>query len=187
MNTRTFIKISTASLLGSALPSTSSAEIVIPTSIYDSTEAPPQLVRSFIWWAAGFDAVPNQRYVMCEYSSPFDGKILTVPEPVFGPSHVSESTHRRIAAECNTFWALAKSIIRATKGRCNWHPSVDTDENHVRNCGTNFYSVRHGSEFFMESWPAAERTEFCEIARSFAPMFLEERDGLLEYCEGVPA
>lgn len=180
MNTRTFVKTTAAGLLGSVAPIAFSAG----ESIYDSVKAPPELARSFIWWAC--QACPNLQYVMRECVSSFNGEILIVPEPVFGVRHLSQKAQDRITAECDAFWALAKSVIRSAKGRCNWSPLVDTDENHVGNCGTNFHSVRHGSEFFVKTWPSAERAEFCKHARSFAPMFLEECEGLLEYREGRP-
>ena len=172
MNTRTFIKTTAAGLLGSAL---SSAETATPPSIYDSVEAPPGLVRQVIWWAC--QESPSQRYEILDCGAPC---------PVLTERHVSENARKRMTAECNAFWTMSKPIIQATKGRCNWHPAVDTDENHVGSCGTNFHSVRHGSEFFMEGWPPAERMRFCNLARSFAPMFLEECEGLLEFREGQP-
>ena len=144
-------------------------------SIYDETNAPPEFVRSFIWWA--YHKCPNQQYTTLECGA---------REPVFKDSHLSPESLARIAAECDEFWSEAKSVIRSSKGRCNWHPSVDTNENHVGNCGSNFFFARQGDVFFMEGWPELERSEFRSRASKFCPMFLQESNGRLEYHKGLP-
>lgn len=139
--------------------------------IYNSQDAPDEFVQGFIWWAR--HECPTQQYVRSSC-----GSLVPILD------ELSPDCEAKITDQCNEFWGLAKTVIRETKGRCNWHPSVDTDENHVRNCGGDFYFARKGDEFFMNQWPEKERAEFCNLSSKFWPMHLTERDGKLEFTEG---
>lgn len=146
-------------------------------SIYDAVEVPEEFVRTFIWWA--YWDCPNQSWK----PSPCG---CGANNPVFTDDHLSNDCRERITSECNQFWALAKDIIRNTKGRCNWSPSVDTDSNHVADAGTNFFYARRGDHFFMDKWPQPERDEFYKLAARFGPMFVREENGSLIFVEGLP-
>lgn len=140
-------------------------------SIYQSDVAPLWFIEGFNWWAA--TEADNQKYFPCPKCK--------CDMRVFLPKDISLECLEKIVQECNRFWELARHLIKSSKGRCNWHPDSDTDECHVRNCGQNFYTVRNGSEFFLESWPEYERREFCRIANEFLPLKLIQVEGKLEY------
>lgn len=138
----------------------------------DVPPAPEIFVRSFKWWAAG--VCTNQQFDTAEC-----GALI----PKFTGEYLSESAKNLIEQQCADFWLKAESVIRSANGRCNWHPSVDTEENHIHSIGSCFFYARHGDTFFMEQWPEKERNEFVEMAKTFPPMVLTEINGQLEYKE----
>lgn len=103
---------------------------------------------------------------------------------LYGRDRVSEQSFNRLKKDCDSFWIQARELIKSLKGRCRWHPLVDTHENHVSMAGYCFYFARSGSHFFMDFWPAQEREAFISLASEFGPMHLAQIDGSLEYIEG---
>jgi hypothetical protein len=143
-------------------------------TIYDTNDAPKEFVKTFVWWA--YHTCSNQKYTRLSCGA---------EEPVFTDSHLSVDCQERIEKECNEFWRMANQVIRKAKGRCNVHPSVDTDLHHVGSAGANFFFARNGDGFFIEYWPKMERDEFFKLAALFRPMLLREASGRLEFMEDV--
>ena len=142
-------------------------------SIYESKCAPKEFITAFTWWA--YRKCPNQQYTMLSCGA---------RSPNFTEKNLTKQCMKRIKIECNKFWNLAKPIIKSSKGRCNWSPSVDTDINHISNCAAIFFFARQQKHFFMDSWPDKERIEIYKLAKAFGGMFLKEENGSLEFCEG---